>query len=92
MVGRLGRWWRSLAAAGRLATVRRLLGRMNAAIRSLNWGMIAIGAPLGGLLADTAGYRAALWIGITGLAAAALALGLSRFREATLADALETVG
>ena len=29
--------------------------------------MTAIGAPLGGLLADAAGYRAALWTGIAGL-------------------------
>ena len=72
-------------------TPDRLLGRMNATIRSLNWGMIAVGAPLGGLLADTAGYRTALWIGIAGLALAVLALGLSRFRDARLADAGEAV-
>ncbi|MFE2868623.1 MFS transporter [Embleya sp. NPDC059259] len=71
-------------------TPDRLQGRMNATIRSLNWGVIAIGAPLGGLLADTAGYRTALWIAIAGLALSVLALAFSRFRDATLADALET--
>ncbi|MEU6083306.1 MFS transporter [Streptomyces sp. NPDC047108] len=72
-------------------TPDRLLGRMNATIRSLNWGMIAVGAPLGGLLADIAGYRPALWTGIAGLAVAAVVLGLSRFREARLADGADAV-
>ena len=47
-------------------TPDRLQGRMNATIRSLNWGMIAVAAPLGGLLADAWGYRPALWVGIAG--------------------------
>lgn len=33
-------------------TPDRLRGRMNATIRSMNWGMVAVGAPLGGVLAD----------------------------------------
>nr|CEL13871.1 major facilitator superfamily MFS_1 [Kibdelosporangium sp. MJ126-NF4]CTQ88239.1 major facilitator superfamily MFS_1 [Kibdelosporangium sp. MJ126-NF4] len=57
-------------------------GRMNATIRSLNRGMIVIGAPLGGILADTTGYRTALWTGITGLVGAALILIFSPFRHA----------
>jgi hypothetical protein len=51
---------------------------MNTTIRSLNRGMIVVGAPLGGILADTAGYRTALWTGIAGLVGAALILGCSR--------------
>jgi hypothetical protein len=47
-------------------TPDRLQGWMNATIRSLNWGMIAVAAPLGGLLADVWGARPALWVGIAG--------------------------
>ncbi len=63
-------------------TPGRLLGRMSATIRSLNWGMVTIGAPLGGYLTDRYGYRSAAWIGIAGLAAAAVALAASPFRRA----------
>jgi predicted MFS family arabinose efflux permease len=58
---------------------------MNATIRSLNWGTITIGAPLGGLLAESIGYRGALAIGVAGQVNGAVALGLSRYRRAQLA-------
>ncbi|MDL2078390.1 MFS transporter [Streptomyces sp. GXMU-J15] len=64
-----------------------LRGRMNATIRSFNWGMVAVGAPLGGVLADQVGYRFALWVGLTGALAQAGALAVSRVREARGADA-----
>ena len=48
-----------------------LQGRMNATRRSINRGIIVVGAPLGGLLADTIGYRPALWLAIAGFALAA---------------------
>jgi MFS family permease len=67
-------------------TPDRLQGRMNATIRSLNWGLVAVGAPVGGVIADALGYRAALWIGIVGVALAAVALLASPFRRADLAD------
>jgi predicted MFS family arabinose efflux permease len=63
-------------------TPDRLQGRMNATIRSLNWGMIAIGAPVGGLLADQLGARPALLVGIAGVALASAGLMLSPFRRA----------
>lgn len=63
-------------------TPDRLQGRMNTTIRSLNRGMIVVGAPLGGILADTTDYRTALWAGIAGLAGAALILICSPFRHA----------
>lgn len=63
-------------------TPDRLQARMNATIRSLNWGMIAVAAPLGGLLADVAGFRTALWVGIVGVVVVGLAL--SPFRRATM--------
>lgn len=65
-------------------TPDRLRARMNATIRSLNWGMIAVAAPLGGLLADVAGFRAALWAGIAGVTIVAFGLSLSPFRRATM--------
>jgi predicted MFS family arabinose efflux permease len=67
-------------------TPDRLRGRMSATIRSLNWGMNAIGAPLGGVLADRVGFRPALWVGIGGLTLATVLLGLSRFRRASSSD------
>ena len=65
-------------------TPDRLQGRMNATIRSMNWGMIAIGAPLGGVLADVTSYRQALWIGIAGVTLAGVGLLASRFRRASM--------
>lgn len=62
-------------------TPDRLQGRMNSTMRSLNRAAVVVGAPLGGLLADTLGYRPALCIGVIGLAIAAVALWLSPFRE-----------
>lgn len=67
-------------------TPDRLRGRMIATMRSFNWGMNAIGAPVGGVLADTLGYRQTLWIGIAGVAAMAVLLACSRFRHITLND------
>jgi predicted MFS family arabinose efflux permease len=65
-------------------TSDRRQGRMNATIRSLNWGMFTIGAPIGGLLAQHLGYRPALWIAIAGMAASAVIAALSPRRTARL--------
>ncbi len=59
-----------------------LPGRMNATIRSLNWGMFTVGAPVGGLLAQRLGYRPAIWIGVLGMLCAAVVAGLSPLRTA----------
>ncbi|MER6959910.1 MULTISPECIES: MFS transporter [unclassified Streptomyces] len=71
-------------------TPDRLRGRMNATIRSMNWGMVAVGAPLGGVLADQVSYRFALWIGLSGAVVQALALAVSRTRRARTADELDS--
>ena len=63
-----------------------LQGRMNSTMRSLNRAFIVVGAPIGGLLADTLGYRPALWIGVTGLALAAVILARSPVRHARAED------
>lgn len=70
-------------------TPDRLRGRMNATIRSFNWGMVAVGAPVGGLLADQVSYRFALWVGLSGAVIQAFVLAVSRTREARAADELE---
>jgi MFS family permease len=56
-----------------------LQGRMNATRRSINRGMIVVGAPLGGVLADTIGYRPTLWLGIAGFVLVAGYLAVSPF-------------
>ncbi len=48
--------------------------------------MNAIGAPLGGLLADSIGYRPTLWIALGGFELTALLLWLSPFRGASLTE------
>ncbi|MFI6474949.1 MFS transporter [Streptomyces sp. NPDC050516] len=70
-------------------TPDRLRGRMNATIRSMNWGMVAVGAPLGGVLADQVSYRFALWIGLSGAVVQALVLMVSPTRTARTADELD---
>lgn len=64
------------------ATPDALQGRVNATRRSINRGMIVVGAPLGGLLADTIGYRPTFWLGIAGFALAMGYLAVSPFRDA----------
>jgi predicted MFS family arabinose efflux permease len=59
-----------------------LQGRMNATRRSINRGMIVVGAPLGGLLADTIGYRPTFWLGIAGFTLVTGYLAVSPFRDA----------
>jgi MFS family permease len=67
-------------------TPSELRGRMNTTIRSFNWGLIAVAAPLGGWLAFSFGNRVALGIGGAIILLSATALGLSRFRTAVMPD------
>ncbi|MCP2343238.1 MFS transporter [Actinomadura rupiterrae] len=50
------------------ATPDAMLGRMNATFRFLLTGALAVGGAVGGLVGEYATVRAALWIGVTGLA------------------------
>ena len=68
------------------ATPDALQARMNTTQRSINRGMIVIGAPLGGLLADSLGFRPTLWIGIAGFVLGAAGLALTPFRRARHGD------
>jgi MFS family permease len=56
---------------------RPLLGRMNASIRFLVWGVMPIGALVGGVLGQSLGVREVWWIGAAGSALAALPVLLS---------------
>lgn len=49
-----------------------LLGRLNATMKVFIWGMIPVGSVLGGVLAELAGLRAALWIAAVMVALSAL--------------------
>jgi MFS family permease len=63
-----------------LVTPDRLRGRMNATIRTFNWGSISVAAPLGGWVAAQLGNRAAIGLGIGGLLVAAAVATFSPFR------------
>ncbi|GAA2741383.1 MFS transporter [Terrabacter aerolatus] len=67
-----------------LVTPDRLRGRMNATIRSFNWGSIAVAAPLGGAMAAAWGNRTAIAAGVVGLVVSALVLWCSPYRGITV--------
>ncbi|WP_445156054.1 MFS transporter [Arthrobacter sp. Hor0625] len=69
-------------------TPDRLLARMSATMRSVNRGMIVVGAPLGGVIAAAAGTAAALWASAAFLLLASLLLLFSEFRYARTEDHL----
>lgn len=56
---------------------RPMLGRMNASIRFLVWGVMPIGGFLGGVLGSQLGLRPVFWIGAVGMIFAALPVVLS---------------
>ena len=58
----------------------RLLGRMNATMRFVVWGVLPIGALLGGILGAVLGLRTTLWIGAIGQALAGIWLLASPMR------------
>ena len=58
----------------------RLLGRMNASMRFVVWGVLPIGALIGGVLGSVLGLRPTLWIGAVGEAVAGVWLLFSPMR------------
>ena len=58
----------------------RLLGRMNASMRFIVWGVLPIGALIGGVLGSVIGLRSTLWIGVSGEALAGIWLLASPMR------------
>ncbi|MFH8788675.1 MFS transporter [Streptomyces roseoverticillatus] len=63
------------------ATPDRLLGRMNATMRLVLTGSLAVGAALAGLLGELLSVRAALWAGALGLALAWVPVNCSPLRR-----------
>jgi Mg/Co/Ni transporter MgtE len=59
----------------------RLLGRMNATMRFVVWGVLPIGALIGGVLGSVLGLRPTLWIGAAGEAVAGVWLLASPMRS-----------
>jgi MFS family permease len=73
-------------------TPDQLQGRSNATRRSINRAMIVIGAPLGGLLADTVGYRPMLYAAAAGFGVVAASLAISPYRHARIEDTAPAAG
>jgi MFS family permease len=68
-----------------------LLGRVNSVYRFLGWGMMPIGAALGGLLASVFGLRSPFWV--TGVALLAMAFLTFRIvNDRAIADARRAAG
>lgn len=63
-----------------------LQGRMNTTMRSVNRAMVVVGAPLGGVLADTVGLRPVLFLAAGGFLLVAVGLALTPYRHARLDD------
>jgi MFS family permease len=82
--------WNVITVSLRQAIIPdQLLGRVNSVYRFLGWGMMPVGAALGGLLATLFGLRAPYWVG----GATLLAMALLTFRvvnDRTIAEARET--
>ena len=69
-------------------TPDRLMGRMNATRRSVNRGMIVLGAPLGGLVGEAIGNRPTITIAAAGMALVVLLMAGSNIRHARIEDQL----
>jgi MFS family permease len=75
--GVVGIVWNVVTVSLRQAIIPdELLGRVNSVYRFLGWGMMPIGAALGGVVASAFGLRATYWIG----GAVLLAMALLTFR------------
>jgi len=71
-------------------TPDRLQGRMNTTMRSVNRAVVVVGAPLGGLLVDSAGFAVTMVAGVTGLVVGAVVVLASPLRHARTDDDPET--
>lgn len=57
-----------------------MLGRVNATVRWISYGVVAIGAGLGGLAGETLGTRAGMAVGCAGVALTAVWVAASPLR------------
>jgi len=69
-------------------TPNRLMGRTRATIRSINRGVVVVGAPLGGLVADRLGNRPTILITAAGMVLVVLLMAGSGVRHARMEDQL----
>ena len=69
-------------------TPDRLMGRMSATMRSINRGMIVLGAPLGGVIAEAIGNRPTMSIAAAGMVLVVLLMAGSGLRDARIEDQL----
>lgn len=65
-----------------------MIARMTSVRRSANRGMIVLGAPLGGLIATTAGVGTALWVASVFIAAGMVLLAVSPFGAVLIEDVI----
>jgi predicted MFS family arabinose efflux permease len=87
LIGGAAMVWNVLSASFRQTVVpSRLQGRVNSIYRGASWGVISVGAALGGLLADRLGLRAPFLLAAAVVVVAG-ALGLPWLRTARLAAA-----
>jgi len=76
--GLIGAVWNVITVSLRQAIIPdELLGRVNSVYRFVGWGMMPMGAALGGVVASALGLRATYWIG----GAVLLAMALVTFRS-----------
>jgi MFS family permease len=61
-------------------TPERLQGRMNSVMRFIVWGVMPLGALIGGALGSWFGLRTAIWVGAIGMSLAVLPVLLSPVR------------
>ena len=69
-------------------TPDRLMGRMSATMRSVNRGMIVVGAPLGGVLAENIGNRPAMVVAAAGMVCVVVFMATSQAWHARMEDQL----
>ena len=72
-----GLWWAVNTTVRQQITPTRLLGRQNAAYRTVSWGIVPAGAAFGGLVAKWNGLRAPFVMGA--VAMVVIALGAGRY-------------
>jgi MFS family permease len=74
-------------------TPHALLGRMNATMRFIVWGVIPIGGFIGGVLGKSIGLRPTIWIGVVGSSLAVVPVALTKVRSVrTIEDAITMSG
>ena len=90
--GLVGVTWNVVTVSLRQAIIPdELLGRVNSVYRFLGWGMMPIGATLGGVIATAFGLRATYWIGGAVLLAMAV-LTVGTVNDRAIADARAEAG